>query len=69
MFQNATGTEGKSESEEMEGISDVNDGASIGSNSSDDGTWLNEDNVDEILGHVGEIAMPEKEMKVHFQLI
>ncbi|VDM92244.1 unnamed protein product [Onchocerca ochengi] len=56
---NAAGTEKNSESEEMEGINDVSDDAN-----SDSGTWLNEGNVDEILGHVGEIAIPEKEMKV-----
>ncbi|VDN30632.1 unnamed protein product [Gongylonema pulchrum] len=34
------------------------------SSSSDAGTWLNEDNVDEILGHIGEVAVPERNMKV-----
>lgn len=48
----------------MEDINDVSDDAN-----SDSGTWLNEGNVDEILGHVGEIAIPEKEMKVKIQLI
>ncbi|CAG9536612.1 unnamed protein product [Cercopithifilaria johnstoni] len=62
--KNAIATERKSESEEMGDVNDVSDDARIDSNSSDDGTWLNESNVDEILGHVGEIAMPEKEMKV-----
>ncbi|OZC07131.1 zinc finger, C3HC4 type [Onchocerca flexuosa] len=57
--KNVAGTEKNSESEEMEGTDDVSDDAN-----SDSGTWLNEGNVDEILGHVGEIAIPEKEMKV-----
>ncbi|EFO22903.1 nin one binding protein [Loa loa] len=62
--EGTTETEGKSESGEMEGVIDVGDDASIGSNSSDGGTWLSEGNVDEILGHTDEISIPEKEMKV-----
>lgn len=53
----------------MEGINDASNGASIDSDSSSDGSWLNEDNVDKILGHAGEIVVPEKEIKVCFQLI
>nr|CTP81985.1 Bm6803 [Brugia malayi] len=64
MDEDATGTEGKAVSTEIEGINDAIDSTSISSNSSDGGTWLKEDNVDEILGHIGEISMPEKEMKV-----
>uniref|UniRef100_A0A0R3S0X0 RNA-binding protein NOB1 n=1 Tax=Elaeophora elaphi TaxID=1147741 RepID=A0A0R3S0X0_9BILA len=62
--ENATGTEGKSESEGMESINDISDEGSIGSSSSDDGSWLDEGNVDKILGHMGETAVPEKGMKV-----
>ncbi|KAL3998652.1 Nin one binding (NOB1) Zn-ribbon like family protein [Acanthocheilonema viteae] len=62
MEENAAEIEGKSK--EMEDINDISDGASISSNSSDGDIWLNEDNVDEIMGHVGETALPEKEMKV-----
>ncbi|VDN35907.1 unnamed protein product [Gongylonema pulchrum] len=43
--------------------SDNDDNESSGS-SSDAGTWLNEENVDEILGHIGEVAVPERNMKV-----
>lgn len=46
--------------------SDVDDDASDGSGGSDGGTWLNEDNLDEVLEHVGEVAVPEKNMKVRF---
>lgn len=48
----------------MESINEASDGASISSNSSDGGTWLNEDNMDEILGCMGETAKLEKGMKV-----
>ncbi|MCP9260429.1 Rna-binding protein nob1 [Dirofilaria immitis] len=59
MEEKAVEIKRKSELEEVEDNNDVSDDAS-----SDSGTWLNEGNVDEILEHVGEIAIPEKEMKV-----
>lgn len=53
----------------MEDVKNVSDSGSISSNSDCGGTWLNEDNVDEILGHLDETVIPEKKMKVHFQIV
>uniref|UniRef100_A0A915Q498 RNA-binding protein NOB1 n=1 Tax=Setaria digitata TaxID=48799 RepID=A0A915Q498_9BILA len=52
--KNSVELDKKSKLDEAEDMSDV----------SDDGTWLNEDNVDRLLEHIGEITVPEKEMKV-----
>ncbi|VDK84404.1 unnamed protein product [Litomosoides sigmodontis] len=64
MEENVIGTEEKLGSEEMEDLKNVIDCGSIDSNSDCGGTWLNEENVDEILGHLDETVTSEKKMKV-----